>query len=87
MSRRHQGTDRCLMRKRITLIAAMGKNHAIGLDGAMPWHLPAELQHFKQATMNKAILTTGVLVFITGQVAFDDTFKRIGAALVNRLWC
>ena len=22
----------------------------------MPWHLPAELQHFKQATMGKAIL-------------------------------
>ena len=40
----------------ITLIAAMGKNRAIGLDGKMPWHLPAELQHFKQATMGKAIL-------------------------------
>ena len=40
----------------ITLIAAMGKNRAIGLDGRMPWHLPAELQHFKQATMGKAIL-------------------------------
>jgi dihydrofolate reductase len=40
----------------ITLIAAMGKNRAIGLDGKMPWHLPAELQHFKRATMGKAIL-------------------------------
>ncbi len=56
MPRRHQGADRRLMQKRLTLIAAMGKNHAIGLDGAMPWHLPAELQHFKQATMGKAIL-------------------------------
>lgn len=44
------------MRKSITLIAAMGKNRAIGLDGRMPWHLPAELQHFKQATMGKAIV-------------------------------
>ena len=44
------------MNKQITLIAAMGKNLAIGLDGKMPWHLPAELQHFKQATMGKAIL-------------------------------
>jgi dihydrofolate reductase len=44
------------MKKSITLIAAMGKNRAIGLDGRMPWHLPAELQHFKQATMGKAIL-------------------------------
>ena len=40
----------------ITLVAAMGKNRAIGLDGRMPWHLPAELQHFKQVTMGKAIV-------------------------------
>ncbi len=44
------------MQKSITLIAAMGKNRAIGLDGRMPWHIPAELQHFKQTTMGKAIV-------------------------------
>jgi dihydrofolate reductase len=44
------------MSKPITLIAAMGRNRAIGLDGRMPWHLPAELQHFKQATMGKTIV-------------------------------
>ena len=44
------------MPKPITLIAAMGKNRAIGLEGKMPWHLPAELQHFKQATMGKTIV-------------------------------
>lgn len=44
------------MSKSLTLIAAMGKNRAIGLDGRMPWHLPAELQHFKKATMGKAIV-------------------------------
>ena len=44
------------MEKTITLIAAMGKNRAIGLDGRMPWHIPAELQHFKQATMGRAIV-------------------------------
>lgn len=44
------------MSKTLTLIAAMGKNRAIGLDGRMPWHLPAELQHFKKATMGKAIV-------------------------------
>ena len=44
------------MQKTITLIAAMGKNRAIGLDGRMPWHLPSELQHFKQATMGKTIV-------------------------------
>jgi dihydrofolate reductase len=42
--------------KTITLIAAMGRNRAIGLDGKMPWHIPAELQHFKAATLGKAII-------------------------------
>ena len=44
------------MNKTITLIAAMGKNMAIGLNGRMPWHLPAELQHFKTATMGKTMV-------------------------------
>jgi len=44
------------MDKTLTLIAAMGKNRAIGLEGRMPWHLPAELQHFKKATMGKSIV-------------------------------
>jgi len=44
------------MQKTVTLIAAMGSNRAIGMAGRMPWHLPAELQHFKQATMGKTIV-------------------------------
>ena len=44
------------MNKTITLVAAMGQNRAIGLAGEMPWHLPAELQHFKKATMGKPIV-------------------------------
>lgn len=42
--------------KTITIIAAMGRNRAIGLDGEMPWHLPGELRHFKETTMGKAIV-------------------------------
>jgi dihydrofolate reductase len=42
--------------KSITLIAAMARNRAIGVDGGMPWHLPGELQHFKAATMGKPIV-------------------------------
>ncbi len=42
--------------KKITLVAAMGTNRAIGMNGRMPWHLPAELQHFKQTTLGKAVL-------------------------------
>ena len=44
------------MQKQITLIAAIANNRAIGLDGRMPWHLPAELQHFKCVTLGNAIL-------------------------------
>ena len=42
--------------KIITIIAAMARNRAIGLSGAMPWHLPGELRHFKETTMGKPIL-------------------------------
>ena len=42
--------------KKVTLIAAMARNRAIGLDGEMPWHLPAELKHFKESTMGKPIV-------------------------------
>jgi len=42
--------------KKITLIAAMAHNLAIGLNGEMPWHLPAELKHFKETTMGKPIV-------------------------------
>jgi len=44
------------MQKYLTLIAAMGTNRAIGLDGRMPWHLPGELQHFKRTTMGKSLV-------------------------------
>jgi len=42
--------------KKITIIAAMARNGAIGMEGRMPWHLPAELRHFKETTMGKPIV-------------------------------
>ena len=44
------------MGKKVTLVAAMGRNRAIGLADRMPWHLPAELQQFKRVTMGKSII-------------------------------
>ncbi len=41
---------------RISLIAAMSQNRVIGIDGSLPWHLPADLQHFKKLTLGKSIV-------------------------------
>ncbi len=42
--------------KSLTLVAAMAKNRGIGIGGKMPWHLPAELAHFKRLTLNHSVL-------------------------------
>ena len=36
--------------KLLVLVAAMGCRREIGNAGGMPWHLPADLRHFKQVT-------------------------------------
>ena len=44
--------------RNITLssIVAIAKNHAIGKDNGMIWHLPEDLKHFKRTTLGKPIL-------------------------------
>lgn len=41
---------------KISLIAAMDNNRVIGVHNTLPWHLPADLKHFKALTMGKPIL-------------------------------
>jgi dihydrofolate reductase len=40
----------------LSIIVAMSENRVIGRDGALPWHLPADLKRFKQLTMGHAIV-------------------------------
>ena len=56
----------------IVLVAAMGRNRAIGVDGRMPWHLPADLKHFKSVTIGHPI------------VMGRRTFESIGRPLPGR---
>ena len=56
----------------IAMIAAMAKDRVIGKDNKMPWHLPADLQHFKRVTMAKPI--------IMGR----KTFQSLGRPLPGR---
>jgi dihydrofolate reductase len=56
----------------ITLVAAVARNGVIGRDGALPWHLPGELQRFKALTMGH--------VLVMGRLTYDS----IGRPLPGR---
>ncbi|MEN8220714.1 MAG: dihydrofolate reductase [Pseudomonadota bacterium] len=57
----------------LSLCVAMDKNRLIGNDNALPWHLPADLKHFRAVTMGKPI--------IMGR----KTYVSIGRPLPGRL--
>lgn len=57
---------------RRSLIVARARNGAIGLANAMPWHLPADLAHFKRTTLGHPV--------IMGR----RTWESIGRALPGR---
>lgn len=56
----------------ISIIVAIAKNRVIGNKNALPWKLPADMEHFRQLTAGKPI--------IMGQ----KTFESIGKALPGR---
>ena len=56
----------------ISLIAALAADRVIGMENAMPWHLPADLAWFKRNTLDKPV--------IMGR----KTFESIGRPLPGR---
>ena len=40
----------------ISIIVAMARNRVIGKNNRLPWHLPADLKHFKETTMGHPII-------------------------------
>jgi len=61
------------MPPRVSLVVAMAENNVIGKDGDLPWHIPADLKHFKSVTMGKPI------------VMGRRTYESIGRPLPGRL--
>lgn len=57
---------------RVSLVLAHSDNGVIGRDNALPWHLPADLRHFRRLTMGHAILMG------------RRTFQSIGRPLPGR---
>lgn len=41
---------------RLVLVVASAANDVIGHQGGMPWHLPADLAHFKRLTLGGSVL-------------------------------
>ena len=60
----------------IALIAAVADNGIIGKDGEMPWHLPADLQHFKETTMGHPV--------IMGRRTYESIAAHIDGPLPGR---
>ncbi len=56
----------------ISLIAAIGKNNELGGNNSLLWHLPSDMQHFRDTTRGHSV--------IMGR----KTFESIGKALPNR---
>ena len=56
----------------LSILVAMAKNRVIGRNNRLPWHLPADLKHFKFLTMGQTI------------VMGRKTYESIGKPLPGR---
>jgi len=54
------------------IVAAVARNRVIGVDGALPWHIPEDMARFKELTMGGAL------------VMGRETFESIGRPLPGR---
>jgi len=57
---------------KLVLVVAIGENGVIGRDGALPWRLKSDMQHFKRVTINKPV------------VMGRKTYESIGKPLKDR---
>jgi dihydrofolate reductase len=57
---------------RVVIVAAVGRNGVIGVDGRLPWKIPRDLARFKELTMGQAL--------VMGRA----TFESIGRPLPGR---
>lgn len=56
----------------VAMIAAVSRNGVIGKDNALPWHIPEDLQYFKENTKGRAVIMG------------SNTYRSIGRLLPGR---
>jgi dihydrofolate reductase len=81
-------------KQKISMVAAMANNRVIGKDNKMPWHMPADLKHFKKVTMGKPVLMgrktyESIGMLLPGRenviVTRDTAYHVEGATIVHSL--
>jgi dihydrofolate reductase len=61
---------------RVVLVAAVATNGVIGADGETPWHLPADLAHFRRTTVGHPV--------VMGRRTFESVRREVGGPLPDR---
>ncbi len=78
----------------IVLVVAMSENRVIGRDGALPWHIPGDLKHFKAVTMGHPIVMGRKTWESIGRplpgrenivISRNPDFRAVGATVVGSL--
>jgi dihydrofolate reductase len=81
---------------RIAAIVAMSENRVIGNHNKLPWHLPADLAHFKAITMGKPIIMGRKTYESIGRplpgrcnivISRDPGFQAAGCVVANSTEC
>ncbi|RQG89001.1 dihydrofolate reductase [Natrarchaeobius halalkaliphilus] len=62
--------------RELVAIVAVAENGVIGRDGEMPWHVPADLEHFKSKTMDHPV--------IMGRVTYEGILEQLEEPLPGR---
>ncbi|MCU4925119.1 dihydrofolate reductase [Halobacteria archaeon AArc-dxtr1] len=62
--------------RELVAIVAVADNGVIGRDGEMPWHIPADLRHFKETTTGHPV--------IMGRVTYEGILEALGEPLPGR---
>ena len=60
----------------VVLVAAVAANDVIGRDGEMPWHLPEDMEHFRETTTDHPV--------VMGRRTYESIVAGLGGPLPDR---